>query len=825
MTEAQGSLGEAPFRTPRDARDEDVPASSSPDLHQIEYRHHQTRDLSPVASSMSPESRGGWNSLIRDWVRHPHSERLSESVCYQVFSSGRAALAWRYWDQRAAERSDGSKGRPLVSRVLVGQFDVLTPEVAIALCRTGPTESIVGPLPGEVPDGASLPTVRARALTDMVRQMTPELDAEVAAQSGDPLQAVLAAALSEPGVPLAISLRENIIEKKLYEGAQYPMLWGLRRIAGPVLGPVGRNWSFSTFELPLGDTEPASLPSIVFRQMQDGSPGPRARVRKEVKVRPSASNALSPDMRYGGYLRLAGWLVEEYKDQGSDKLAALITRCCGSERSVEARLDRIHEELQKTRPRDSTDAEPPPPPPSGRRIGIGSSDPTRVLPILRVLDEDKQRPLEPGRAAQGTPGHGTEGQEQREQDAPEPATARPVAEETVGSSQILMTEVPGAEAYAGGVPAVEDHIMEPPAAVLGQRPPVNAEGETYPRPMAQPQPGEPGPDGATSGEALENDDATESSEASEFHGAREIGDTAATTFDSPDLTGTESFATEQPAALPASEVRISEREVHENSTTAQSEGKRLTAEHVMSNSGGQSAGRNQPVRLPWEEPVRDVAQGRSKQDSPPLGLPDQGPSPTVKAASLSSVDQYPETPTSYMPPASLRFATMSTLLKNLELAVGNHEGFEWVRGLVFQAVQEPLAPDERDNSWRTISNGEWYRRVCMERNFSLDELVWIFWFVVLPDVRKQETADQIARWAEDADPAMIGGLLAAARAADETREWRGMWGYVAGILAPVLAARWAEDHHMKSEWPEMAAFVPARTEKKAKGWGGSHRRR
>src|SRR6266700_2450418 len=124
------------------------------DLHQIEYRHHQSRDLSPVASSMSRESVLGWDGRIRAWVRHPLSETLSESACYQVFPNGAAALAWRYWDRQAAVRADGTHGRPLVSRVLIGQAGVLTPKAAVALCRTGPAPDLIGPLPGHVADNA-----------------------------------------------------------------------------------------------------------------------------------------------------------------------------------------------------------------------------------------------------------------------------------------------------------------------------------------------------------------------------------------------------------------------------------------------------------------------------------------------------------------------------------------------------------------------------------------------------------------------------------------------------------------------------------------------
>ena len=316
------------------------------DLHQIEYRHHQTRDLSPVATSMpSPESVRGWDSRIRAWVRHPHADRLSESVCYQLLSNAQAALAWRYWDQRAAERADGTRGRPLVSRVLVGQDSVLTPDVAVALCRYGLPDS-AGPMPGEVPDDAKLPTVSSDELTAMIREKTPELDQCAAQQDG--LQAVVAAALADSATPLAISIQDVVIQRPLREGVQYPLLWGLLRIVGPLFGPAGRGWSFSTFEPPLGEMDPASLPGVVFRQAQDGVQPPPVRWRKEVKIRPFAPDALNPGLPYSGQVELAGWLVTRYRERGGKALQQFITECCGSERSLQVRLERIHDQLRDT---------------------------------------------------------------------------------------------------------------------------------------------------------------------------------------------------------------------------------------------------------------------------------------------------------------------------------------------------------------------------------------------------------------------------------------------------------------------------------------------
>jgi hypothetical protein len=319
------------------------------DLHQIEYRHHPTRDFSPSASSLSSaEALRPWDSLIRSWVRHPHADRLSESVCYQVFPDELAALAWRYWDQRAAGRADGGRGRPLVSRVLVGPTSVLAPEAAVALCQTGPTADLVGPLPGEVPGDAVLPIVSGAALSAMTRAMTPVLDQDAARQDG--LQAVVAAALANPLTPLAISVRDDLILRPLPEGVQYPLVWGLRRIAGPLFGWAGRGWSFSTFEPPLGEMDPASLPGIVFRQVQDGAQTQPARWRKEAKVRPFDLDALDLGSPYAAWVELAGWLVTAFQDRGGDDMDQFITECCDGEQSPQVRLERVHDGLRNIQP-------------------------------------------------------------------------------------------------------------------------------------------------------------------------------------------------------------------------------------------------------------------------------------------------------------------------------------------------------------------------------------------------------------------------------------------------------------------------------------------
>ena len=119
------------------------------EIHQIEYRWEQQQDLVPIASSMSQHAKQSWNALISSWVRHPDAEVTPESVRYHLLPDGRAVLAWRYRDPEAAKRADGTHGRPIVSRVFVAQSGLLTPDVAIALCRTGLPPS-AGPRAGEV---------------------------------------------------------------------------------------------------------------------------------------------------------------------------------------------------------------------------------------------------------------------------------------------------------------------------------------------------------------------------------------------------------------------------------------------------------------------------------------------------------------------------------------------------------------------------------------------------------------------------------------------------------------------------------------------------
>ena len=113
-------------------------------IHQIEYRWQQARDMSAVASSMSPESYRSWIQRIGPWVRHPGVETPTGSVRYERYGDKAAALAWRQRDRQAVGSGDG---RPLVSRVLIGPADLLGPDVAMAVCYAGLPPELIGPPP------------------------------------------------------------------------------------------------------------------------------------------------------------------------------------------------------------------------------------------------------------------------------------------------------------------------------------------------------------------------------------------------------------------------------------------------------------------------------------------------------------------------------------------------------------------------------------------------------------------------------------------------------------------------------------------------------
>jgi hypothetical protein len=292
-----------------------------------------------VASSMSPESTRGWDIRMRAWVRHPPVDAPSQSVCYQVLppNGAVAALGWRSRQQQAGHEG----ARPHVSRVLIGNTGLLTPGVAIALCRMGlPAQA--GERPGQVAAGAELPTVGASELVALASGAVEWLDREAQDTAADDgLTEVIAAAIADPGAPLAIGLSQSALSRPPGDGPQARLLWGLWRIARPLLGTVRRGWSFSTFEVPLGAGDPAALADIVFRSEAAAIPsGLAPGARKEARAVPGDPGALEGTPQAW----LAEWLVAEYQEGGGDAIERLIAQC-GVEQPLQARLAAVYDLL------------------------------------------------------------------------------------------------------------------------------------------------------------------------------------------------------------------------------------------------------------------------------------------------------------------------------------------------------------------------------------------------------------------------------------------------------------------------------------------------
>ena len=307
----------------------------------------------------------------RPWVRHPAVDAPTDSVHYQMFGDRAAALAWRQRDRHAVAFEDGREGRPLVSRVLLGPADLLTPEVAMAVCYTGLPETI-GPRPGTVTVGARLPPVAAAGLTGLVRDNAEALDRAAAQEVG--LERLVAAALGDQDTPLSVQLPERLIVRSPRGGSQALLLWGLRRTVQPLLSLGGgrRGWSFSTFELPLSDTDPGTLPDIVFRLMQPAPQAAPMTPRKEIRVRPQDPVPAPIETVYQYLARL---LVVAYRDHGGDELSRLIVAYAGDYPLADRRIQAIYNALDAS-------------PPAVTVVSEGPGSARDRIPVEVVPDDD-----------------------------------------------------------------------------------------------------------------------------------------------------------------------------------------------------------------------------------------------------------------------------------------------------------------------------------------------------------------------------------------------------------------------------------------------------
>ena len=715
---------------------------------------------------MSQESLRGWDAWVRDWVRHPHVEGLGESLCYQIHPNGRAALAWRYEDRQAAEREDGTRGRPLVSRVLAGQANLLTPEVAIVLCRTG-LPATAGPRPGRVTAETELPVIGAGELSALVSERVAGLDQEAARQDG--LRQVVASALSDQHTPLAIHVRGTHILKPPEDGLQCLLLWGLRRIVWPLVGTAGRGWSFSTFEPPLGgDVDPATLPDILFRQTQDAPPAAPARPRKEIKSRPFDPSTLDDRSTVA---QLAGWLVAEYQERGGDELRKVVADWCGTEHSLLPRVQKVHKELH------------------ARHSPIAiSGPPSPFVPVSTVQapGHEPDRPLVPAESRGSAPSA-----------ADERVLAGP---EQAGPQRAGPTE---------GLPLGAEAAVSPPA----------------PSPARD----QDGPVSGTSTPAEDREIPEQQTEASPV-GADEVpdGDLDRAWPGQPDRLPRQDQSEEQGWFAGEDQWQagytegpadgwLGDAADHESDPRG-SQPEEYPAGPEDATDPGYPAGPRHSGDLPYADaPPRplqpDVSSWPAAQDrANPAYSERSWVSPRDNALGqvqregkppqLAPRIQRPRSPADQNQQGrDLRPATISELLKQLP-AAADVEEFDFIlRGILSPDSQPDTA--DRVKARREVSKGEWYKNICEKfgKVLWVNELAMIFQIIVIPDLADATVAKKIADWAEHAQPVIIASLLTASMiSGDDT------WHSMMQILQPKLAYRWTIGHHMEMLWdPSLAS--------------------
>ena len=355
-------------------------------IDQFEYRWQPTKDFSLTSGSGQTPEMIRWSDRISLWVRHPPVRAPLESMRYEIFSDGTAALAWRQRNAQASGFQDGTEGRPEVSRVLIGPVRLLPPAIAVALCRMGLPEAVIGPRPGMVPVNPALPRVDATALDHLAHGQVRALD-KLASSEKTGLYKVIAAALTYADTALSVQLPDRYISGTLHDGKQGSLLWGLLRTLPLLLddNPGSRGWSFSTFELPLGDTDTRGLPDIVFRA--HGRSQRPSNMRPEIVVRPLDASDLPDKIRHRQFAEL---LVAAYRQLGGERLSQCLA-AVSELPSLEQRIAQAEDTLYDVLPAEALSAA------RQRRVPVTDSpltEPAMTEPAAPVDDVAPSR--EPG---------------------------------------------------------------------------------------------------------------------------------------------------------------------------------------------------------------------------------------------------------------------------------------------------------------------------------------------------------------------------------------------------------------------------------------------
>jgi hypothetical protein len=328
----------------------------------MEFRWQEGRDLSPLASSFdSADMTRGWFARLSGLFRPPAPNSSqgvpSRSAAYQTFADdGTAALIWRLYEPSASALHDQATRTPLVARVFIGPADVMTPSVAIALCRSNLVDRL-SPRPGDAAVEYGLAWIPSTELVAEAKAQMDDLDEQGRLEEG--LATLIAAAVRDRDMPLSVVLPGQELTLPLRDCPQLALMWGLWRttaqlLAGPDAArkPAG-GWSFSTYEPPPGDTETRGLPAIVFRSQSIGRSHKAGRVESRVEPRARTSSVDDSDV-------VAGLLADAYRTLGGRELEQLLHAIASDHDGVDGRLDACRRRLRglSSEPADAQQAGP-----------------------------------------------------------------------------------------------------------------------------------------------------------------------------------------------------------------------------------------------------------------------------------------------------------------------------------------------------------------------------------------------------------------------------------------------------------------------------------
>ena len=259
---------------------------------ELRWTDEEQQGFSIVAHSETFDS-DRWKRRLKPIARPPKIKQSITAV-YKIFDE-EAALIFRLStqppdsaefpdEQDSLHASEQTARDDLITRVLVGPRELLKPEVALASSFIGCPEFLAPP-PGKVAEKTVLPALQPAILDAEIQPIPSKLDA--LARKDPALDSLIEAALTAPTIPLTLQLPEHEVGTQSTIG----LLWGLWRTANPILADLPSwQWSFSTGEAPLGNTDTSPLPNLIVHRLRNSDDPPPTVQRTQRIVKPRASD-------------------------------------------------------------------------------------------------------------------------------------------------------------------------------------------------------------------------------------------------------------------------------------------------------------------------------------------------------------------------------------------------------------------------------------------------------------------------------------------------------------------------------------------------------